>query len=91
MNSDSRARFVSRFATLAAERIERLFAQAARQDFGAMVGELHTLAGEAALLQLRGLAELARQGEALARKGQSAAECEQVLLALRTQIDALAK
>jgi HPt (histidine-containing phosphotransfer) domain-containing protein len=56
-----------------------------------MVGELHALAGEAALLQLRPLADLARQAEALAKKGESAAECERVIAVLQSQIDTLAR
>jgi HPt (histidine-containing phosphotransfer) domain-containing protein len=80
------ARFLPRFAELARERVERALALAARAEFGAIVSELHALAGEATLLGLNRIAELAREGEETARKGDSRTECERVLHALATHV-----
>jgi HPt (histidine-containing phosphotransfer) domain-containing protein len=80
------ARFLPRFAALARERVERALAHAARAEFGAIASELHALAGEAALLGLDRIAELAREGEETARKGDSPTECERVLHALATHV-----
>jgi hypothetical protein len=77
------------FAKLAAERVARVLARIAEGDLAAVAAELHALSGEAALLQLRGIAELAREGEGIARKGDAVAECERVVRALGAQIDAL--
>jgi HPt (histidine-containing phosphotransfer) domain-containing protein len=63
----------------------------ARGDFDAIAAELHTLAGEAALLQLREIVELAREGEGLARKGGAPEECDRVLHALEARIAVLPK
>jgi HPt (histidine-containing phosphotransfer) domain-containing protein len=91
LKAENIARFLPRFAKLAAERIERALAQLAQRDFGAVAAELHTLSGEAAMLQVRAIAALAREGEDLARKGDSPGECERVLRALEAQIAELAR
>ena len=83
-----RHRFLPRFVKLAAERIDRCLALAERGDWNAITTELHALAGEAALLELRPIADLAREGERIARKTESQGECASILQALGKQIAA---
>ena len=79
MTVDIRARFLPRFAKLAAERVERSLVHVAGADWSSITKELHALSGEAALLELRAIEDLAREGERIARTTESSTECERVL------------
>jgi HPt (histidine-containing phosphotransfer) domain-containing protein len=83
-----RSRFLPRFLAIAAGRIDRCKQLAERGDWNAITTELHALAGEAALLELRDIAGLAREGERLARKPESQSECASTLRAIEAQIAA---
>ena len=83
-----RSRFLPRFLAIAGGRIERCSQLAERGDWNAITTELHALAGEAALLELRDIANLAREGERLARKPESQGECASILRSLEAQIAA---
>ena len=85
-----RNRFLPRFLKLAAERIERCMALAERGDWNALTTEFHALAGEAALLELRPIADLAREGERIARRTESQNECANILRELAKQLAACA-
>jgi HPt (histidine-containing phosphotransfer) domain-containing protein len=85
---DVRARFLPRFLESGARRIERARALADRGDFGAVAIELHALAGEAALLQLRSFADLAGQAEDAARGSPEA--CAGILGTLQSELAAIA-
>ena len=86
MNADLRARFLPRFTKIAVERVDRAFGLLERSNWTALVGELHALAGEAALLELAEIAKLAREGEQVARAAATTADCERILEAIRAQI-----
>ena len=64
---DLLAEFLPRFAASASERLGRARALVAERRLDAVGRELHTLAGEAAVLGLRSVAELARRGEVASR------------------------
>jgi HPt (histidine-containing phosphotransfer) domain-containing protein len=83
-----RSRFLPRFLTIAEGRLQRCTQLAERGDWNGITSELHALAGEAALLELRDIANLAREGERLARKPDSQGECASVLRAIEAQIAA---
>jgi HPt (histidine-containing phosphotransfer) domain-containing protein len=83
-----RSRFLPRFLAIAAGRIERCSKLAERGDWNGITTELHALAGEAALLELRNIADLAREGERLARQPGSQGECPSILRAIEAQIAA---
>jgi HPt (histidine-containing phosphotransfer) domain-containing protein len=83
-----RSRFLPRFLTIAEGRIQRCSQLAERGDWNGITTELHALAGEAALLELRNIAELAREGERRARKPESQGECASILRDIEAQIAA---
>jgi HPt (histidine-containing phosphotransfer) domain-containing protein len=83
-----RSRFLPRFLAIAAGRIDRCRQLAERGDWNGITTELHALAGEAALLELRNIADLAREGERLARKPESHGECASALRDIEAQIAA---
>ena len=65
------ARFLPRFAALARERLQKATGIAAQRDrdgAGAVAHDLHSLAGEAGLLGLEGVIDLARIAEDAARR-----------------------
>lgn len=65
-----RAEFLPRFRLLAQERLVRIRQATEVADSIRAAGEFHALAGEAAVLGETMLADLARSGEALARRGE---------------------
>jgi hypothetical protein len=97
MIDDLRARFLRKFLDGATVRVSRGLEAAEQGEPAAAWGQLHALAGEAAILGLSELAEAARLGSAAARRWMDAGEagareeCEQALRTLRTgvaQLDA---
>ena len=64
---DLLAEFLPRFAASASERLGRSRELVAARRFDEVGRELHTLAGEAAVLGLRSVADLARRGEVASR------------------------
>lgn len=89
MSPDIRARFLPKFAKAGAERISRCFELASRGESAGLAAQMHALAGEAAILELRVIADLAREAESLARNSGSSAECERALRVLAEHVAAL--
>lgn len=76
------ARYRRRFQTLARRRLSRavdLFDDARESGLGELARELHRLAGEAQLLELYGLAELALSGEMYALRWKATGAFEDLL------------
>ncbi len=97
MMDDLRARFLPRFLSTARERLARARTSLeADGTGGGLAGELHALAGEASILGLSRVSELARRGENTARGrveppgGDALADCRTVLELLDQEIDRLA-
>jgi hypothetical protein len=97
MIDELRARFLRKFLDAATVRVSRGLEAAEHGEAALAWGQLHALAGEAAILGLRDLAEAAREGSVAARRwmdeGEAGAraECEQALRTLRAgvaQLDA---
>lgn len=84
MLDELNAKFLPQFVELARARVARAYAAARARDPGAIakvVGELHTMAGEAGLLGLRDVVPLARDGEQKAKTlGISRSEADAELL-----------
>ena len=88
-----RARFLSRFLESARTRIERATALEAVGEEGALGGvahELHSLGGEASMLELSEISHIARSCERAARRGDRDA-VRRGLDGLRIAADALGK
>ncbi|MGE0870706.1 MAG: Hpt domain-containing protein [Kofleriaceae bacterium] len=97
MIDELRAKFRGRFIATAKGRVDKALQHIAGAGDAAVVrGELHSLAGEAAMLEFDEIASSARTGEQAARrwrdhgdlKGQE--ECVAVLAVLGKQLDELA-
>ena len=69
MIEDIRARFLPRFVTTARQRLEKAQQQIASGTPAAssIAADLHTIAGEASVMGLHDVAEMAREGERAAR------------------------
>jgi HPt (histidine-containing phosphotransfer) domain-containing protein len=67
LNPELRARFLPRFVAVSRSRLSRARTLFEKGDAPSLAMELHALAGEAMMLDLRGIADDARQGEAAAR------------------------
>jgi HPt (histidine-containing phosphotransfer) domain-containing protein len=89
MIDDIRARFLPRFAQAAKGRIERARALVASAEWSGIASELHALAGEAALLEVRDVAGLARQVESLARAAKEPEEIARLLEEIARSVEAL--
>jgi HPt (histidine-containing phosphotransfer) domain-containing protein len=68
---DLLAEFLPRFAASASDRLARVRLLLPARQLRELERELHTLAGEAAVLGLHTIADLARRGELAARGGES--------------------
>jgi CheY-like chemotaxis protein/HPt (histidine-containing phosphotransfer) domain-containing protein len=96
MLEELRARFRTRFIDTARDRIRRCLAMLGESSSAVNVAsELHSLAGEAAMLGFEDISELARNGEAAARRwhaGSTAAhvECARVVRNLGREVEAMA-
>ncbi len=89
---DLRNRFLPRFVQSGRERVRRaLEACAGDVRLDVVATELHALAGEAVLLELREIVSLARAAESTARSPSPGAEaaCETALRDIRTALNAL--
>lgn len=98
MNEELRARFLPRFIETARSRLSRAHEQlASQQGPHGVQGELHALAGEASLLGLFNIAELARRGEHAARSwaagtsDEAMDSCTAALQSLSRDIEALSQ
>jgi HPt (histidine-containing phosphotransfer) domain-containing protein len=67
MIDELRARYLPRFLDGARLRVSRGRQHLEAMSLGAVASELHTLAGDAAMLELRAVADAARAGEIAAR------------------------
>ena len=96
MLDELRARFRTRFIETARERIRRSLSLLGGSDGAAqLVTELHSLAGEASMLGLDDIAEIARSGEESAKQwqaGSSAAQvaCARTMRTLSQRVEAFA-
>ena len=96
MLEELRARFRTRFIDTARDRIRRCLAMLGESSSaGNVASELHSLAGEAAMLGFDDISVLARNGEAAARRwlaGSTAAhvECARVVRSLGREVEAMA-
>jgi CheY-like chemotaxis protein/HPt (histidine-containing phosphotransfer) domain-containing protein len=96
MLEELRARFRTRFIDTARDRIRRCLAMLSESSSaGNVASELHSLAGEAAMLGFDEVSVLAHDGEAAARRwlaGSTAAhvECARVVRSLGRAVDAMA-
>jgi hypothetical protein len=88
MLDELRARFKLRFLVTARARLART--RAPDVDMGAVAAELHSLAGEAALLEFTECAGLARAAERHARAGELRS-CRESLDAIERALDAIAE
>jgi HPt (histidine-containing phosphotransfer) domain-containing protein len=95
MIDELRARFLGRFLEIGRDRVRRALDAVAGGDPRAAWTELHALAGEAALIGLPEIAEIARVGGASARRlmddGETASERASCDRALREIEGALAQ
>jgi HPt (histidine-containing phosphotransfer) domain-containing protein len=94
--SDLLAKFLPRFLKLSQERLGKIEAQLAAETpvSSVIVNELHAIAGEAGLIGLPDLANVAREGERTAKSGWSAetiARIADLAAELRRQLTALEK
>lgn len=96
MLDELRARFRTRFIETARDRIRRSLSLLGGSDGAAqLVTELHSLAGEASMLGLDDIAEIARNGEDAAKqwqKGSSTAQvaCARTMRTLSQRVEAFA-
>ena len=86
MLDDLRAKFRTRFLETARQRLVRV--RSPQADSGVMASELHSLAGEASILEYDDCAELAKSAERHARAGE-ARKCRDVIDALAKAVDAI--
>lgn len=95
MMEELRRRFLPRFLDSGRARVRRAREACAGGPgaLGIAVAELHALAGEASLLELKEIAVLARAGESAARGsfGSAAAACAAALSGIDAVLDALAE
>ena len=94
--SDLLAKFLPRFLKLAGERLGRIELQLAAElpAPAPIVNELHAIAGEAGLIGLPELANLARDGERISKTGWNAetiAQITAITAELRVKLGALEK
>ena len=90
MSADLRARFMPRFVEVARARLEKMSALLADPaKTGQVAVELHTVAGEAAMLGLTELADTARSAEIAAHHGDTSA-ARRGVQALGQQVESLA-
>jgi CheY-like chemotaxis protein/HPt (histidine-containing phosphotransfer) domain-containing protein len=95
MLEELRARFRTRFIDTARDRIRRSLGKLGESSSAVdIAGELHSLAGEAAMLGFDAISLIARNGEAAARRwhaGSTAAqvECARIVRTLGREIEAL--
>jgi HPt (histidine-containing phosphotransfer) domain-containing protein len=87
-----RQRFLARFVEGGRERVQRALEACEREprSFETVARELHALAGEAALLELSAVADLAQAGEAAARSAERPADaCARLLREIDRAVAAL--
>jgi hypothetical protein len=95
MIDDLRTRFMRKFLDGASVRVTRGLEAISRDEPPAAWGQLHALAGEAAILGLPEIAEAARHGSVAARRWMDAGEvgarqeCEQALRTLGAKVSQL--
>ena len=92
MIEDLRKRFLPRFVQGGRERVRRALraCEGERCSLASAITELHALAGEAALLELHVIAELARAGENAARTpGAQGGACAKALREIDAALVAL--
>jgi hypothetical protein len=90
MLDELRARFRTRFVETARGRVKRARELAMDSDLASVAVELHSLAGEASLLEYVDCARCARAAEQLARSGEGR-RCKDALEPLAEAIEAVAK